>query len=277
MSTIPKNINNIFFVNEKIGNGSFGEVYMAKFKKKNGEIKDVAIKFEPLTSQSIRREIDIIKTLKGNVGFARIFGSGTASGYRFLAMELLGPSLDMFLKKRGRPFQLETVCKIGENLVDRLEVLHKKMFVHCDLKPENIAVGRNNQSDIYLIDFGCATKITNLSVPLKTSTIIGTLRFISVAAHEGIISFQSDIESLGYVLAYLVTGELPWGLEVIAKEVANVNNLIEVYAAVMNMKKSTFEKLLHSLPKPITSFLAASRCITHTQMPDYNVLRNILK
>lgn len=275
MSTIPKNIADIFVVNEKIGAGAFGQVYMAKFKNE----KDVAIKFEPISCKNsfILKEIDICKKLKGNTGFPKYIGSGISSGFNFLAMELLGPSLEKLLKERGRPFQLETVCQIGAQLVDRLEILHKNKFVHRDLKPENITVGRDNQSEIYLIDFGCATKIEMVDVPLKKPVIYGTFRYISVAAHNGITSFQSDIESLGYVLAYLVNGELPWDAEAIQKKVADVNNIREVLAAMLKLKNSTFQQLLYKLPKAISSFLAASQCITHTEMPDYNILRNILK
>lgn len=276
MSSIPKKLKDIFVVNEKIGNGAYGEVYMAKLYNKT----DVAIKFEPISSKGsgILKEIDIYnKILKGKTGFPRKIGSGTSSGYNFLAMELLGPSLDKLLKSRRQPFQLETVCQVGVQLVDRLEILHQNKYIHCDLKPENIAIGLNNQSEIYLFDFGCATKIEKADEPLKTGFVCGTFRYISVAAHEGYASFQSDIESLGYVLAYLVNGVLPWDAEAIANNAKNVNDMQEVLAAMLSLKKSNFQHMLYTLPKPISTFLAASRCITHTEMPDYNILRNILK
>lgn len=39
----------------------------------------------------------------------------------------------------------------------RLETLHRLGYVHCDLKPDNIMTGcENNDANIYLIDFGLA-------------------------------------------------------------------------------------------------------------------------
>lgn len=41
--------------------------------------------------------------------------------------------------------------------ITRLEKLHEKGFVHCDLKPDNILIGlKSEENMIYLIDFGLA-------------------------------------------------------------------------------------------------------------------------
>lgn len=40
---------------------------------------------------------------------------------------------------------------------------------------------------------------------------MGTARYCSIAAHEGLEQFpKDDLESLGYILVYLATGTLPW-------------------------------------------------------------------
>lgn len=277
MATIPKKIKDDFVVGKKIGGGAFGEVHEAKFHRKNGAITDVAIKFEPVTAQKqfIAKEIGILRSLKGNVGFAKCFGCGIASGFNFVAMQLLGSSLAQLLDKHG-PFQLETVCQIGTQMVDRLEILHQKNWIHSDLKPDNIVIGQSDQSVIYLIDFGLATKFEIADTPQKSAVVGGNSRFMSVGAHERFISFQNDIESLGFLLAYLVKEELPWDVQQIACMIKKMNNR-EIFAAVLETKKVQFQHLLQTLPKPIATFLATSRCITHTEKPDYNVLRNILK
>lgn len=44
--------------------------------------------------------------------------------------------------------------------IDRIEIMHKAGYVHCDLKPDNILVGNKPESinTIYLIDYGLAHK-----------------------------------------------------------------------------------------------------------------------
>ncbi len=43
-------------------------------------------------------------------------------------------------------FSLKTVIQIGVQLVDRLQQLHDKGFLHSDLKPENIMINEDIKS-----------------------------------------------------------------------------------------------------------------------------------
>ena len=54
----------------------------------------------------------------------------------------------------GGKFSIRTVCIIGLQILDRLEFLHSKFIIHRDIKPSNFMIGRNNNSMIYIADFG---------------------------------------------------------------------------------------------------------------------------
>ena len=105
--------------------------------------------------------------------------------------------------------------------------MHKAGYVHCDMKPDNILVG--NQPDsintIYLIDYGLAHKYLDLSTGdhLKmptTSNFKGSISYCSLnLLNKQCILFsfifldpsrRDDIESLIYVILFLMFGQLPW-------------------------------------------------------------------
>lgn len=52
---------------------------------------------------------------------------------------------------------------IADQLLDRLECIHKKEFVYRDVKPANFLVGLGSKADkIYVIDFELTRKYVDL-------------------------------------------------------------------------------------------------------------------
>lgn len=76
-----------------------------------------------------------------------------------MVMELLGKSLeDLFVDQQKR-FGLATTLMIAEQMLDRIEFLHSRQFIHRDMKPDNFLIGRGkNNWKIYMIDFGLSKK-----------------------------------------------------------------------------------------------------------------------
>ena len=69
-------------------------------------------------------------------------------------MEFLGNDLDTLFKKQRRFFSLKTVLMLAEQLLTRVEYLHKMNYIHQDIKPENILI--DDEMNLKLIDFGYA-------------------------------------------------------------------------------------------------------------------------
>ena len=115
-----------------------------------------------------------------------------------------------------------------------LEYLHNKGFIHCDIKPDNIAIGLGSDHKLKVIDFGCAkfywkSQRTREHIPFKTGKLgyRGTPRYVSFKilrlkfllkykqcsenVHLGhALSRRDDFISLAYTLAYLLRYPLPW-------------------------------------------------------------------
>ncbi len=137
----------------------------------------------------------------------------------------------------NRKFPLSTVLSIGIQIITRLEHLHRKGFVHRDIKANNFALGLGEKSRIvYIIDFGLAKKYkdlrTGVHIPIKGGkSLVGTARYASIASHDGYEQCRrDDLESTGYLLLYCLRGKLPWqGIQ--------MNSKHEKYAEFVRMKK----------------------------------------
>ena len=88
--------------------------------------------------------------------------------------------------------------------------------MHRDLKPHYFLTKNNDLSQIYIIDFRNTKEyinpITGIHIPFtQVNNYIGTFKFTSKNAFLGYeMSRRDDIESLGYILIYLLNGNLPW-------------------------------------------------------------------
>ena len=83
-------------------------------------------------------------------------------------------------------------------------------FVHNDLKPENILTGYRDPQNIYLIDYGLATKYKDKKEFL--SKFSGNFIFASPNSCRGNSkSRRDDIQSLIFLYGFLMNNcKLPW-------------------------------------------------------------------
>jgi serine/threonine protein kinase len=76
-----------------------------------------------------------------------------------MIMDLLGKSLEDLFVDRNKKFSPKTVLMIGEQMIDRVEYLHHRHFLHRDIKPDNLLMGVGEKSHImYIVDMGLAKR-----------------------------------------------------------------------------------------------------------------------
>ena len=86
-------------------------------------------------------------------------------------------------------------------------------MIHRDIKPDNFLFNKSKQK-IFIIDFGFCIPYLNKSDiidPPPVKNFIGSLDYASINCHNlKTQSRRDDLESICYVIYYLLRGSLPW-------------------------------------------------------------------
>lgn len=256
---------------EEIGSGTFGQVY----KVINNNKQEFALKIESNDKKHsiLEEEMRLYKNFKNMKGVPEIYWYGTVDNKNILALEILGKTLETLFEECNHSFSLKTVVMIAIQLLERVELIHKKNIIHRDLKPDNFLIGSGNMNQIiHIIDFGLSRqyKLINHIEYNKSSSFKGSLRYSSIRNHKGIEqSRRDDLESIGYILIYFMKGKLPWmGLK--------TNDLKKRGEEVYTIKRNTsLEVLCEGLPKEFESYMKYCRLLQFKSEPDYNYLRKL--
>lgn len=192
-------------------------------------------------------------------------------------MELLGPSLKSLFQKCGNHFSLKTVVMLADQMIQRIEYVHSRNFLHRDIKPDNFTVGYGLRSHIvYLIDFGLAKRFreteTGEIIPISKGRNMLSQVYSSANAHLGFPQGRKDdLESLGLSVIYWLKGSLPWS-NVRAKSSELRSKKIK------ELKESTsIEDLCSECPSEVKEYFQYCRSLNNEDKPDYTYLRDLFK
>ena len=191
-----------------------------------------------------------------------------------MVTELLGPSLEDLHNLCGKQFSLKTSLMIFYQMLERIEYLHEMNYMHRDIKPDNILMGLGqNSNTVYMIDFGLIRSVIDEATGQHISfaedkNLVGTCRYTSVNSHLGYeLSRRDDLIALGYVIIYLIKGQLPWQNIPLDKNSAR-------YSSVGRIKSNhSHEKLCESLPLNFVRYMDYVRGLEFEQHADFNMLK----
>lgn len=135
--------------------------------------------------RSLQTEANLFLRFNGEEGFPRLGQFKKETTYNFTLMEHLGPDLDELLEKSGGRFSVKCVCIMAIQMISRLESLHKRDYVHRNIKPGNFRVGiRRRVNIIYLSDLSLSKRyrhaVTKVHIPYQEGKVLlGSVRYVN--------------------------------------------------------------------------------------------------
>jgi casein kinase 1 len=259
-------IGNKYKLIDRIGKGNFGSIYKAQNVRTN---ELVAIKVESIARETklLKRESQILQYLAGNDGFPDLKWFGLDERNYYMVMNLLGESLAA-VKEHFNTLGIKETLLIGIQMIERIKILHEKLLVHRDIKPDNFIFGiNNNKTKLFLIDFGFARRYTNdngIHIPLRENcSLLGTPNFVSLNVHKGFeASRRDDLESAILIMIQLYMGDLPWE--------NNDNNDNNDNNNIIKAK----EEIIYDrdIPEILIDLLVHVRRLTFEEEPDYDFI-----
>ena len=246
-----------YTLQEKIGEGGMGEVWVAK--QTEPVKRKVALKLikTGMDSRAVLQRFEQERqalALMDHPNIAKVLDGGlTPTGQPFFVMELVnGLPLTKFcdearLTPKERLELFVPICQAVQHA-------HQKGIVHRDLKPANILVTMIDGKPVpKVIDFGVAKatagKLTDESLSTQFGAVVGTLEYMSPeqAGFSGEdIDTRADIYSLGVILYELLTGLRPIDAKRLKK--AALTEMIRIIREEEPSKPSTRLSTDESLP-----------------------------
>lgn len=205
-SLVGKTIQNRYHVQEFLGRGGMAEVYKVWDNKRMTYLamkvllEDLAL--DRVFIRRFKREANTLEKLQ-HPNIVRFYGFEQQERLAFMLMDYIeGETLKHLIHDSvGKAIPFGEIRLITRSVCGALNYAHSQGFIHCDIKPANIMIDKN---EVQLADFGIA-RMSDAA----TATMAGVGTPAYMAPEQVLLKDpvpQTDIYALGVVLHEMFTG-----------------------------------------------------------------------
>ncbi|MCF6306095.1 MAG: serine/threonine-protein kinase [Rhodobacteraceae bacterium] len=206
-------LNNTYEIEELVGQGGTGEVYLAKNIISGRKFAIKILKQEFANNETfinlMRRESDVLHEVRDDavVRYNELLRSELHGGFVFLVMEYIeGPQLAEIIKERGS-IDEASLLMVAKRMGQGLKAAHDKKAFHRDMSPDNIILPGGDMSKAKLIDFGIARDLNENAQTVVGGGFAGKYQYASPEQMDGNVDARSDLYSLGMTLLRAYRGQ----------------------------------------------------------------------
>jgi serine/threonine protein kinase len=203
-----------------LGEGSFAQVYLGEHIYLGTQ---AAIK---VLNQKMANDLDWFRTEARTIArlvhpnIVRVLEFGVEDNIPFLVQDYAPNGTLRQRHPKGTLLPLPTVISYVKQVAEALQYAHDEKFIHRDVKPENILLGRSNE--VLLSDFGVAL-MSQTFRDQSVQNVAGTLLYMAPEQIQGRPRRASDQYALGIIVYEWLAGEPPFNgsfTEIVSQQLA---------------------------------------------------------
>ncbi|MCF4120788.1 serine/threonine protein kinase [Antribacter sp. KLBMP9083] len=207
-----------FTLGEVLGHGGFAHVYRATGEDGSEVALKVLTGLQDGARERFEQEAQLLEKVGGR-GFPEFVQGGLDETQPWFAMELVGGSTLRDHVRAAGPLDAHRALRLADQLASALLVLQEQRCLHRDLKPANVMVDGDRA---VLIDLGIA-KVFDAATSTQP---VGTLSYMAPELFARRVHPRSDVYSLGLLLVFASTGNLPPDLNFLGRDL-EAEDLVE--------------------------------------------------
>ncbi|KAE8662884.1 Calcium-dependent protein kinase 16 [Hibiscus syriacus] len=209
-----KDFDTHYTIGKLLGHGQFGYTYVAVDKENGDRVAVKKIDKEkmvlPIAVEDVKREVKILKALKGHENVVQFYDAFEDASYVYIAMELCegGELLDRILAKKDSRYSEKDAAVVVRQMLKVAAECHLHGLVHRDMKPENFLFKSTREdSPLKATDFGLSDFIR----PGKRfQDIVGSAYYVAPEVLKRRSGPESDVWSIGVITYILLCGKRPF-------------------------------------------------------------------